>query len=38
MAGVPFTGFNATAVDGQLGLSGNNHVVYAVTAAYPTDQ
>ncbi|MDD1686274.1 SagB/ThcOx family dehydrogenase [Methanoregula sp.] len=38
MAGVPFTGFNATAVDGHLGLSGNNHVVYAVTAAYPADQ
>jgi SagB-type dehydrogenase family enzyme len=38
MAGVPFTGFNATAVDGQLGLSGNRHVVYAVTAAYPADR
>lgn len=37
MGGVPFTGFNATAVDEQLGLSGNNHVVYAVTAAYPAD-
>lgn len=37
MAGVPFTGFNATIVDEQLGLSGNNHVVYALTAAYPAD-
>ena len=37
MAGVPFTGFNMTAVDEQLGLTGNNHVVYAVTAAYPAD-
>lgn len=38
MAGVPFTGFNTTAVDEQLGLSGNNHVVYAVTAAWPIDR
>lgn len=38
MAGVPFTGFNATAVDEQLGLSGNNHVIYALTAAYPADE
>lgn len=37
MAGVPFTGFNTSAVDEQLGISGNNHVVYAVTAAYPAD-
>jgi len=37
MAGVPFTDFNATAVDVQLSLNGNNHVVYAVTAGYPAD-
>jgi len=38
MAGVPFTGFNSTAVDEQLGLTGGHHVVYAVTAAYPADR
>lgn len=38
MAGVPFTGFNTTAVDEQLGFSGNNHAVYALTAAYPAGE
>ncbi len=34
LAGVPFTGFNATAAEDELGLGAAEHVIYAVTAGY----
>jgi SagB-type dehydrogenase family enzyme len=35
LAGTPFTGFNTDQVEEALNISGDNHVIYAVSAGYP---
>jgi len=35
LAGTPFTGFNTSQVEEALNISGNNHIIYAVSAGYP---